>query len=477
MKRPGQSNPAAGRRAAGLITLFVGGAGLFLVALDFSINVSLPTIRDSLGSSLVGVQWLIILYHATRSGTGFGAGGIADRFGLKRLFMAGVVAYTVAVGIISLQGTLGTVLPLRLLQGIGAGILFTAGPALVARAFGPSRRGAALGVTLAALALGQVTGTLGGGWLSQNIGWEAIFWARVPIGAAILLAAMLALPGDGVGGRKTEVLPPFDWIGAGLLFAAMFVLILAFSFARLHGWLAALPAALAVVSVSLLGVFWFWQPRAPHPILPPALLKLGEFRAGAASNVLAVVASFVMWFLFPFYMADSLGRGPVSLGLMLATMSAAGFVGSSVGGWLADRIGDRRATFTGAAITAVGLVCVGTAGADAGLGSVALRVAVIGFGFGFHQGAVYVLTMRATPRERAGASSAMLAVAQTIGTVASIAIMTTLLAWRQDSAGPGLTDAEAFLAGYRDTYLVAAGVAVAAGAVVLRFARRPAARG
>ena len=451
--------------------MLVGGAGLFLVALDFSINVSLPTMRDSLGASLVTVQWIIILYHATRSGTGFGAGGIGDRFGLKRLFVAGVVAYTLTVGLISLQGSLGAVVSIRLLQGIGAGALFIAGPALVARAFGRPRRGTALGVTLAALALGQVTATLGGGWLSQNIGWQAIFWARVPIGAVVLIAAF-ALPKDERRTGEARARQPFDWTGAGLLFAAMFLLILALSFARLHGWLGALPVGLGAASAVLLLVSWAWQARAANPILPPRLLRLPAFRAGAVSNLLATVASFVMWFLFPFYVADALGRGPLVLGALLAAMSAAGFVGSSAGGWLADRIGDRRSTFAGAALTAAGLASVGTLGGDATVAEVVLRVALVGFGFGFHQGAVYALTMRAAPREHAGAGAAMLAVAQTIGTVASIAIMTSVLAWRRDAVAASLSDTGAFLEGYRYACLVAAGVAVAAGACVISLSTR-----
>ena len=465
-----QSAFTPARLPARPLAILVGGAGLYLVALDFSINVSLPTIRDSLGASLVTVQWIIILYHAARSGTGFGAGGIGDRFGLKRLFMAGVVAYTLAVGLISLQATLGAVVSLRLLQGVGAGILFIVGPALVARAFRRSGRGAALGVTLAALALGQVTATLGGGWLAENVGWQAIFWARVPIGAAVLLAALF-LPGDGRGPVEARAGRPFDWIGAGLLFAAMFLLILALSFARLHGWLARLPVVLAAVSATLLAASWFWHTRAPNPVLPRGLLTLAAFRAGAVSNVLATVASFVMWFLFPFYVADALGRGPLALGALLAAMSAAGFGGSTAGGWLADRIGDRRSTFAGAALTAAGLVLVGILGADASMTEVVLSVALVGFGFGFHQGAVYALTMRATPREHAGAGSAMLAVAQTIGTVASIAIMTSVLVWRRDALAPELSEAGAFLAVYRYAYLVAAGVAVAAGAAVVALPR------
>ena len=122
-----RSARSVARSRAQLLVVLVGGAGLFLVALDFSINVSLPTMRDSLGASLVTVQWIIILYHATRSGTGFGAGGIGDRFGLKRLFMAGVIAYTggaaVLFGFLMLGIDVHAGLPLRWTLGEGPVVL------------------------------------------------------------------------------------------------------------------------------------------------------------------------------------------------------------------------------------------------------------------------------------------------------------------------------------------------------------------
>ncbi|MBM3957594.1 MAG: MFS transporter, partial [Gemmatimonadetes bacterium] len=186
---------------------------------------------------------------------------------------------------------------------------------------------------------------------------------------------------------------------------------------------------------------------------------------------------FGMWFLFPFYVADALGRGPAVLGVLLAAMSAAGFAGSAAGGRLADRAGDRRSAFGGAVLTAAGLACVGTLDGEAAVGMVGLCAAVVGFGFGFHQGAVYALTMRATPDERAGAGSAMLAVTQTIGTVASIAILTSVVAWRRAAVAPALPETEAFLAGYRYAYLLAAAVALAAGAVVAPFSLKRAQRG
>ncbi|MDA1257529.1 MAG: MFS transporter [Chloroflexi bacterium] len=457
-----------------LLTVVVAAAGLFLVALDFSINVSLPTMRDSLGASLVTVQGIIIFYHASRSGLAPAAGGLGDSFGLKRVFLWGVVAYTLAVGLISLQDSLGAVVGLRVLQGVGAAVLFTTGPALVARAFGPARRGTALGVTLAAVSAGQVTGTLGGGFLSEAIGWEAIFYARVPIGVAVLALGFFGLSrrfardpvGDGRG---------FDWSGAVILYGALFALVVVISLARLDGLFSGSVIVLTVVTAMLFAAFKYLQRRTMWPVLPRGMWSAPGFAAGGISNMLVFVGSFLTWFLFPFFVTDVLGRGALAVGSMLAVVAGASTVGSIIGGWLADRIGDRVVTATGAAVTAVGLLWVSGLDAEASLPGVAVRVGVAGLGFGLHQAAVYSLAMRRTRPEHAGASSAMLAVAQTIGVPLSIAFSTSIFRWREDRAlDAGIGTADAFVGAFHDAYIAAAVVAVFAGLVVVTFRRRSA---
>ncbi len=451
---------------AGALAIALGGSGLFLASIDFAINVSLPIMRDSFQTNLVNIQWIIIAYHVSRSCLGFAAGGIADRFGLRDLFLVGVGCYTIAVGLISLQSELHGVVVLRALQGVGAGILFTAAPALVTRAFRPSKRGTALGITLAAVALGQIAGTLGGGWLSSNLGWESIFWSRVPIGAAIFAIALIALKPT----RTPEV--NFDWLGAAMLAGTLLFLLLAIAFARFIGWHSTIPVVLS--SLGLLGLVGFmaWELKAERPIIPAALLRIPEFRAGAISNLLVTIASFVMWFLFPFYVVDVLHGGGVALGALLSIMASAGFAGSVVGGWFADRIGDRITTISGSFIMAFGLIWVANLGSGAFFIVVGASVALLGLGFGIHQAAVYALTMRKTPIQHAGSSSAMLAVTQTVGTVCSITLMTSILNWRHQTAlGSNGNEISAFATAFHDTYLIAALVALVAALVVVHKIR------
>ena len=463
MRAPAGSPEPRPARSAQMAAIAVGGGALFLAALDFSINVNLPRFRADLGETLISVQLIIIIYHGARGGTGFIAGGIADRFGIKWPLTAGVVLYTGAVALISLQDSLAPIVALRVPQGIGVAILFTLGPALVARAFGPARRGAALGVTLAAIGAGAFTGTLAGGFLGQEFGWPAIFWARIPIGVALLAATVALINGNLAGAVPGNKSGRFDLSGPVVLFAALFILILALSFARVEGWLAPLPLILFAAAAVLGFVFWQGKKSGRFTIIPAGLTAYGGFKPGAGSHLLLTLASFVMWFLFPFYVADVMGRGGMTLGALLALMAATNFAGSAVAGWLADRFGDRRITFMGATMTAIGLVLAGTAGSSPTMGAVVFAIVVLGFGFGIHQAAVYALTLRGAPVEHAGAASAALSVSQTIGTVLSIALMTTLLSWQQSANGGSFVDA------YRFSYIVAAGIAVLAGVIVLKI--------
>ncbi|MDP6666312.1 MAG: MFS transporter [Dehalococcoidia bacterium] len=451
-------------RSAQVAAIVVGGGALFLAALDFSINVNLPRFRADLGETLVSVQLIIIIYHGARSGAGFIAGGVADRFGTRWPLAVGIVLYTVAVGFIAMQHSLAPIVALRIPQGIGVAILFTLGPALVARAFGPTRRGAALGVTLAAMGAGTFAGTLGGGLLGQQLEWAAIFWARIPIGVALFATVVFWLSGSLASGApgRTGDRGRFDLPGSTVLFATLFILILALSYARVDGWLAGLPLLLFAATAVLGLVFVRGKRSGRFTILPAGLLGFAGFRAGAISNVLLMVASFVMWFLFPFYVADVMGRSGLTLGVLLALMAAANFTGSALAGWLADRIGDRRVTFLGSTVTAIGLVLAGTAGGAPTMAAVVFSTVVVGFGFGVHQAAVYALTLRGAPSEHAGAASAALSVSQTIGTVLSIALMTSLVSWQQSTHGASFVDAYGF------SYIAAAGIAVLSGLVVFK---------
>ena len=171
---------------------------MFLTSLDITVNVALPNITDSFGTDAITIQWIIILYVGSSTAMHLGLGGAADAFGLKRMFVIGLIAYTVAVFAIGFAQSLGLLFGLRVFQAVGNGLLMVLAPAIVTRLFPSEFRGRALGIMAALGTLGMMVGSLGGGALVDAFGWRAIFLGRVPLCllAIAFSAALLRLPDD-----------------------------------------------------------------------------------------------------------------------------------------------------------------------------------------------------------------------------------------------------------------------------------------
>ena len=189
----------------GLITVSL---GMFLGALDLSVNVALPAITESFGSEMSTVQWIIILYIGTTTGLQLTIGRLADTYGLKRFYVLGVGIYTLAVTLIGLSTNFDIALGFRIVQAIGYAMIMATSPALVAQMFDDSARGRALGTMTSIGTLGMISATLGGGLLVEQFGWSAIFLARLPFGVIALGLAcyvLQELPPKGPRSVRTSV--------------------------------------------------------------------------------------------------------------------------------------------------------------------------------------------------------------------------------------------------------------------------------
>ena len=473
---------------SGRVVAAVAGLGMFLGALDISVNVALPSIAQGLDADLQSVQWVIVAFIATRAGLVMGAGSFADRFGLRRVYIFGALCYLMAMVAISISPNLESVVGFRVLQGFGTGSLFAVSPALAAQVFPRERRGLAMGFATASQALGMLTGTLGAALLIQWQGWSGIFMGRVPF---VLLALLLAVRFMPVDRDPIDSSPPragdpngsFDLAGAITLMGALMCLVVGLRLGRSEGWTS--PAALALLPMApiLILLFWRSERRAAWPVLPGELLRKSDFIVSCVSMSLAHFGVFVVWFVFPFYISYGLGKGPGSLGTMLATM-ALFYTGLSwLGGMLCDRLGAVSVGLTGLGVLAGGLLFISFSGQDTGLRQNALGMALVGSGLGLFQSAAYALMLGGVPSQRTGTASAAISLAQSGGTVLSVTILGGILALSQSyhligllSAGAVMPDAErlAFLLAFQDVFRLGAGV-VAAGLVVFAIAgvRRP----
>ena len=443
---------------------------MFLTSLDITVNVALPNITDSLGTDAVTIQWIIILYVGSSTAMHLGLGGAADAFGLKRMFVLGLIAYTVAVVAIGFAQSLGVVFGLRVFQAVGNGLLMALAPAIVTYLFPPEFRGRALGIMAALGTLGMMVGSLGGGVLVDAFGWRAIFLGRAPLCLAAIAfsAALLRLPDDSAERRRAGERGGsrrFDAWGAATLFSAVGALILMLSLGGRHGWTAAYVPVLGVVSVVSVVAFVAVERRAERPVLQLSVLRNRTLAPALVVSMLAMVSTFVNWFLLPFFVVESLGASASVWGLLLMLMTIATALSAPLGGWLSDRWHPAY-TITGGLVAAtVAMVALAFMGQSSSVVHVALGLIGVGVGTGLFQSANANLIMGNMPADRLGMGGGIMGLSRGLGTVFSVAIMGAIFSARVSLREASLPEDEAFILAFQDTYRIAVVIGVTAIAV------------
>lgn len=476
---PPPAHSGSGRGVWRTLTLGAAAAlGMMLASLDFSVNVALPALRDAFGVDLAAVQWVIVVFIATRAGLALGAGAFADRFGLRAVYLFGTVVYLGSMACLAWSPTLEAMVGFRVVQAVGTGCLYSTAPAIAARVFPERRRGLSMGFTSASLALGMVASTLAAGALVQSYGWPAVYWGRIPLAALALAAGWLSVPGRrGAApdantdmGKDTDALASstaaarrFDLPGATLTLALLLCLMIGLRLGQAVGWTAPVVIGLLAAAPIVLSALVLVERRAANPVLPGALARLGGFRTATIAMFLGHFAQFVIWFIFPFYITDALGRGSLTLGIMLATISTTNIISSPIGGWLCDRWSVRPVGALGLSVVAAGLLAMSLLDGASAIWHPAVAIGVVGLGVGWFQSAAYALMLGSVPAARYGTASGAMSLAQASGTVLCVAVVGAVFAALNDYyAGGGATAAEAFLLAYRDAFRIGAATAATA---------------
>ena len=454
------------------------GLGMFLGAADFAVNVALPAITEHFDTDLQTVQWLIVAFIATRAGLAMGAGSFADRFGIKPVYLFGASTYLVSMFAIAFSPDLGTAVGFRVLQGLGTGCLLAVSPAVAARVFPAHRRGLGMGFIASSHALGMLAGTIGAGILVLWLDWEAVFLGRVPFAFLALFLAVKFMGRE----QRPDSASSFDLAGALTLICALPCLVIGLRLGRSVGWTSPEVLVLLPLAPLLLAGFWQAEGRAQWPIAPRDLLRANAFVVSVVSMFLAHLGVFVIWFIFPFYISDGLGRGPFTLGVLFAVMAGVNTGFSGIGGWICDRAGTLPVGLLGLIVSAGGLVYMSFLDASSSLFQIGLRIAVVGIGLGLFQAAAYALMLGNVSSERFGTASAALSLGQAFGSVLSVAVVGGIFALSKDYhldglAGTGLAlveqEAEAFIQAFQDVFRLGAVIALAgAGVFLLSWKRK-----
>ena len=406
--------------------LLVVSSGVFLSSLDVSVNVALPRISEYFYASPSTTYLMIIFYLGTTVGLQLTMGRAGDVFGLRRVFILGLVAYSLAMVAIGLSPTIQSVVGFRVLQAVGNSALLVIAPALATSLFPSEVRGRALGVMTGVGSIGMIVGTLYAGIALEYVSWRWIFFGRMPICILAIIGSLTIIRRVG-NQRNTDsrALVNFDWIGAVLVFLCLTGFVGAINSATAIGWFRA-ETFVALTLFIIVGIFFI---RRQLIILDPLfnfrLVSNFTVGGGFLSNLFLYMGSFVNLFILPYFVGEIMGASSVVLGVFLLLNAVAVSVFSPIGGYLSDRIGPGIITVSGLVIVFISLISYTTLLADSSIFEIAVRMVFVGMGIGLFQSSNLSLIMGRMPYSDLGAGGAVSSISRGLGSVTAV----TLLGW------------------------------------------------
>jgi EmrB/QacA subfamily drug resistance transporter len=438
----------------------------FMLLLDITVvNVALPYIERDLRASLEDLQWVIDAYALTLAALLLTAGALADGFGRRRIFMAGLVVFTIASALCGLAGSPLVLNLARALQGIGGGMMFATSLALLASAYHGHDRATALGFWGATTGAAVAIGPLVGGVLVEAIGWEAIFFVNVPIGiAALVLTRARVRESRAPSGAAV------DWLGTATFSGALFLLVFGLIRGNAEDWSLAIVACLVAAAV-LLVAFVAVERRTRSPMLELTLFRNPTFCGASIAAFVLSAAMFAMFLYLTLYIQNVLGYSALESGLRFMPITLLSFIAAPISGKLAERLGVRW--FMGAGLAMVGAGLLLMRGLEPGDDWTALLAGflVAGGGIGMVNPALATAAIGVVDARRAGMASGINSTFRQVGVATGIAAWGAL--FQHEVSQQARKGAEqAFVAGLNHILLLA-GLLALAGALAAALLVRP----
>jgi EmrB/QacA subfamily drug resistance transporter len=428
-------------------------AATLMTILDGTIvTVALPTIQARLGFTAGGLSWVMNAYLVAFGGLLLLSGRLGDLIGRKRMFLAGLAAFTLASLACGLAAGPGMLVAARFAQGAGAAMASSVTLGMIARLFDqPGEQSRAIGAFAFTGAVGASAGLIAGGLLVQYATWRWIFFVNLPIGAVTWLAGWRVLAAD----RGTGLRAGTDVLGA--LLATAGVMLAVCAIAAPADWWAGLIAA------ALLAGFAARQATARTPLLPPRVLASRVVAGTNVAQLLVIGAAMGFQVIVTLYMQRALGYRPAAAGLgLVPTAAVIAVVSLGLSARLTARFGARRLLLAGLVMITLALAALTQVPAHAGYAAQLLPPLILfGAGGGLALPALAALGMSDATDADAGVVSGLFNTTQQVGAALGVALLTTLAARR---AG-GAASAQALTSGYHLAFAVGAGLALASMAV------------
>jgi EmrB/QacA subfamily drug resistance transporter len=442
----------------------------FMVILDIAIvNVALPSIKVDLGFSQENLQWVISAYALVFGGFLLLGGRAADLLGRRRIFLAGLVVFTIASLFAGLAWSEASLIGARTFQGLGAAIITPAALSILSTTFVEGReRNIALGVWGAVGGFGAAAGVLLGGILTDALSWEWIFFVNVPVGATALLLAPLLLHES----RDARV-KRFDLPGAVLVTSGLSSLVYAITQAGQEGWLAGKTLAFFAASLALLGGFVAWERRHPEPLMRFGILRTKTVSGANAAGFILGTATFAMFLMLTLYMQQVLGYSAMKTGVSYLAVAGTAILWSAVAAQLVTRVGVKPVLVTGMTALTAGLVYftqVSVGGSY--VANLLPGFLLVGIGLGFSFVPISIAALAGVQPAEAGLASGLINTSQQIGGALGIAALSTIATSRTDNAlASGSALHVALVDGFQGAFIagvIVAGLGIVAALTLIR---------
>jgi EmrB/QacA subfamily drug resistance transporter len=465
----------------------------FMLLLDITIvNVALPDIARDLRSSFSDLQWVIDAYALSLAALLLTAGSLADLFGRRLLFVAGLAIFTAASLLCALASSPLFLELARALQGVGAAAMFATSLALLAATFQGRERGTAFGVWGATTGAAVAVGPLVGGLLTESVGWESIFLINVPIGIGAIGVTIAR-----VAESRDPDAAGVDWAGLVTFSGGLFLLVFALVRGNAEGWGSPLIVGFLVGAVVLLVAFVVVERLQARPMFDLTLLRKPAF-AGASIAAFALSASLFSMFLYmTLYIQNALGYSPLQAGLRFLPVTLLSFFVAPIAGKLSARFPVRLMIGVGLGLVGIGLVLMARLDADSAWTVLLPGFLFAGVGVGLINPPLASTAVGVVPPARAGMGSGINSTFRQIGIATGIAGLGALFQQLLENkvsgplarvpaevlatgsprvAGPSSAAQhaylEAFTSALNELFLVAAAVALVGGVLSAVLIRR-----
>ncbi len=440
----------------------------FVIVIDASIvNVALPTIRSSLHISAANLSWVVNAYTLTFGGFLLLGGRMADLLGRRRMFISGLILFSLASLAGGLAQSEGWLFAARAAQGLGAAIISPAALSILATTFAEgAERNRALGVWGAVAGAGGAAGVLLGGILTSGLGWEWVLFVNVPIG----LAAAALAPRILLESRARAAGATFDIPGAVTVTAGLSLLVYALVDTVNVGWGSTATLVKLAGAAALVAAFLVIELRQSHPLMPFSIFRLRTLRGANVVGLLIGMSLFSMFYFISLYVQGVLGYSALKAGLAYLPLAVGIIISAGAASALVTRFGVKPILVAGMLLIAAGLIWFSQVHTPGGsfthdiLGPSLL--AAVGLGFAFVP--VTIAAVIGTAPQEAGLASGLINASTQIGGALGLAILATIANSRTKSllsVGGEHNPLVALTKGFDRAFLVGAGFAIA-GAIL-----------